>query len=369
MALLCNSFGQTKLVFLPKISEACNAKIYVKLENTNPGGGSIKDRVSLNLIETAEKEGKLKPGGTVVEGTGGNTGLGIVTVANAKGYKSILCMPEAISKSKIAHMRALGADVRLCPPVPPTDDAHYAKMAKMLGQGDNTFHTDQFLNLANMEAHVKTTGPEVFSQMEQIGEQNIDCFCAAAGTGGTIAGVGKYLKSRDSAIHVILNDCDGSCLKRYIGEGEILPRDGESGTTAEGIGCGRLTGNFAEARKYIDGAISISDAESIAVAFFLLQHEGIFAGPSAALNVAGAMKNASFLQQSRGIECPVVVTIICDGGASYLEKAYSPTWRAEKGFAGCEVIPPGGTIMDLLDSGNYVPKASDDKFEGHVGGS
>ena len=211
MALLCNSFGQTKLVFLPKISEACNAKIYVKLENTNPGGGSIKDRVSLNLIETAEKEGKLKPGGTVVEGTGGNTGLGIVTVANAKGYKSILCMPEAISKSKIAHMRALGADVRLCPPVPPTDDAHYAKMAKMLGQGDNTFHTDQFLNLANMEAHVKTTGPEVFSQMEQIGEQNIDCFCAAAGTGGTIAGVGKYLKSRDSAIHVILNDCDGSC--------------------------------------------------------------------------------------------------------------------------------------------------------------
>jgi cysteine synthase A len=322
-----SAIGETPLIRLPWPSAETGCAIYGKAEFMNPGG-SIKDRAALALIRDAERRGDLTPGGTIVEGTAGNTGIGLTLVANALGYRTVIVMPETQSQEKKDALRLCGADLRLVPAKPYKDPGNYIHVSRRLAEEIGGAWANQFDNTANREAHRRTTGPEI---LRQTGGR-LDAFTCAVGTGGTLAGIALALKAHDPAIRITLADPHGSGLYAWITEG--APRS-EGSSITEGIGQGRVTANLEGAP--IDDALRISDAEALDVLFNLVRHDGLVLGGSAGVNIAAAMRVARALGPGH-----TVVTVLCDLGARYQSKLYNPAFLAEKGLP----TPPWMTDED-----------------------
>jgi cysteine synthase A len=313
------SVGNTPLIRLRRLSQETGCEILGKAEFMNPGG-SVKDRAAKWIVLDAERRGLLKPGGTVVEGTAGNTGIGIAHVCNARGYKAVIVMPDNQAAEKYQIIEALGAELRKVPAVPYSNPNQYQKVAGRLAEElPNAIWANQFDNTANRDAHFESTGPEIWNDTEG----RVDAFCAATGTGGTLSGVARFLKSQNSAIRIVLLDPPGSALYHYIKDGE-LKSDGGSSIT-EGIGTGRVTANLAGAP--IDDALRIGDEETMHYVYRLLREEGLLLGSTAGINVAGAVRVAKQLGPGH-----TIVTILCDGGAKYQSRLFNKAWIAEKGF-------------------------------------
>jgi cysteine synthase A len=320
---LCDGFigavGDTPLIRLRRLSEETGCEILGKAEFMNPGG-SVKDRAANWIVQDAEQRGVLQPGGTVVEGTAGNTGIGLAHVCNARGYRCVIVMPDNQAAEKYQIIEALGAELRKVPAVPYSNPNQYQKVAGRLAQElPGAVWANQFDNTANRRAHFESTGPEIWRDTQG----KIDAFCAATGTGGTLAGVAQYLKSKSSAVRIVLVDPPGSALYHYVKDGE-LKSDGGSSIT-EGIGTGRVTDNLAGAP--IDDALRVADAETMHFVYRMLREEGLLLGSTAGINVAAAVRVAKQLGPGH-----TVVTILCDGGAKYQSRLFNPAWIAEKGF-------------------------------------
>jgi cysteine synthase A len=312
------AIGNTPLIRLPKLSAFTGREIYGKAEYLNPGG-SVKDRAALGIIEDFERRGLLKPGGIVVEGTAGNTGMGLTLVGNARGYRTIIAMPDDQAPEKYDLLRAYGADLRVIPAAPYTNDANYYHEARRIAESiPGAVWANQFENTVNRDTHERTTGPEIIAQLDG----KLDAFVAAAGTGGTIAGAGRALKKHDPSIRVVLCDPYGSALYNYVKRGELVA---EGDSDAEGIGIKRLVANFKDAP--VDDALRVSDRDMIEMAHWLIREEGVFVGGSAALNVVGAARYAATLPPGSR-----VVTILCDGGDRYRSRMYRDAWLAENGL-------------------------------------
>lgn len=312
------AIGNTPLIRLKSFSEQTGCEILGKAEFLNPGG-SVKDRAALEIIEAAERQGQLKPGGTVVEGTAGNTGIGLAHICNAKGYRCLIVIPETQSQEKIELLRTLGAEVRTVPAVPYRDPNNYVKLSGRLAQElDNAIWANQFDNLANRQAHYKTTGPEIW---QQTGGR-VDAWVAATGTGGTYAGVSLYLKEQSANIQCVVADPLGSGLYSYVKTGEIKI---EGNSITEGIGNSRVTANMEDVP--IDDAIQIDDPEALRVIYQLLQRDGLFMGGSVGINVGAALALAQDLGPGH-----TIVTVLCDGGARYQSRLYHREWLASKGL-------------------------------------
>lgn len=311
------AIGNTPLIELPALSRLLKRRICGKAEFLNPGG-SVKDRAAKGIIDDAEANGRIKPGGTIVEGTAGNTGIALTLIGNERGYKSIIVVPDDQAREKIDLLRTYGADVRVVPAVPFTNDENYYHVARRIAEETpNSLWANQFENTANRGYHEKTTGPEIWEQSRG----RIDAFVAAAGTGGTVAGVASALKARDSNILTVLCDPMGSSLYNYVTRGELLA-EGES--DLEGIGIKRLTKNFAAAP--VDRAIRADDKAAVAMVHWLVKNEGIFVGGSSGLNVTGAARIARELPEQS-----TIVTILCDSGDRYLSKLFDEMWLRENG--------------------------------------
>ncbi|MGV3512478.1 MAG: cysteine synthase A [Novosphingobium sp.] len=310
--------GNTPLVLLKGPSEAAGAEIYGKCEFANPGA-SVKDRAALWIVRDAEERGVLQPGGTIVEGTAGNTGIGLALVANARGYKSVIVMPETQSREKMDTLRALRAELVLVPAAPFSNPGHFVHTSRRIAEEtEGAVWANQFDNIANRRAHIESTAPEIWEQMEQ----RIDGFTCAAGTGGTIAGVGLGLKAFDENITIALTDPHGAALYNYYANGELKA---EGSSVAEGIGQGRITANLEGAP--IDTQFRISDEEGLYWVERLLAEEGLCLGLSSGINVAGAVALAK--QLGAGSR---VATILCDTGFRYLSSLYNPEWLRAKGL-------------------------------------
>jgi len=313
-----NSVGNTPLIEIESLSAATGCTILGKAEFLNPGG-SVKDRAALFMVLEAEKAGLLKAGGTIVEGTAGNTGIGLSLVANARGYRSVIVMPSNQSQEKIDLLRTLGAEVELTNPAPFTNPDNYYHVARRRAEEiENAFWANQFENMSNSDAHYHTTAPEIWKQAG--GE--LDGIVMSSGTGGTIGGVTSYLKEQNPQISTYLIDPTGSGLYSYITTGEFKA---EGNSITEGIGINRATANFNRAR--LDGAFQGTDQQVIEMSQYLLKHDGLFVGSSAALNVVGAVKLARKLGKGH-----TIATILCDGGGRYQSRMYNPEWLAEKGL-------------------------------------
>ncbi|KAJ4468164.1 tryptophan synthase beta subunit-like PLP-dependent enzyme [Lentinula aciculospora] len=330
--------GNTPLIYLKSLSERCGAQIYGKAEFQNPGG-SVKDRAALGVIRDAEMRGLLKPGGTVVEGTAGNTGIGLAHVCRAKGYRCVIFMPNTQSQEKIDLLRMLGAEVYPVPAVAYENPANYNHQARDFAKDlSNAIWTDQFDNTANANAHFESTGPEIWEQTN--GE--VDGFICATGTGGTLAGVGKYLheKSRGKT-QIWLADPPGSVLTSYISSGgKLVERSGSSIT--EGIGQGRITNNLGMFVDQLSGAFTVDDSKSIEMVYHLLDTEGLYLGASSALNVVAAAELAVKLGKGSKI-----VTILCDGAYRYQSRLFSKQWLKAKGLE--DAIPSHLKKYAVLD--------------------
>lgn len=328
---LLDLIGKTPMVEVTKIDTG-KCRLFLKLEAQNPGG-SIKDRIALSMIDAAEREGFLKPGGTIVEATAGNTGLALTLVGQAKGYKVLLVIPDKMSKEKIQHLRAMGADVRLTrSDVPHGHPEYYTDMAERLAQQiPGGFYVNQFANDANSEAHFRTTGPEIWEQMGG----GIDAFAAGIGSGGTITGIARYLKSVGSNAEVILADPVGSTLAGIVNDGVPGP---EGSYTVEGIGQ-NFVPDTAD-MSLIDKAYSIPDAEAVATVRELLLKEGILAGSSSGTLIAAALRWCREQTEPKRM-----VTFVCDTGAKYLSKVYNDAWLADQGLGERELH---GDLSDLI---------------------
>ena len=311
--------GNTPLIRLNSFSDETGCEILGKAEFLNPGG-SVKDRAALYIIEDAEKKGLLKPGGTVVEGTAGNTGIGLTHICNAKGYKCLIVIPETQSQEKIDTLRTLGAEVRTVPAVPYKNPDNYVKVSGRLAEElDNAIWANQFDNLANRQAHYETTGEEIWQQTDG----KVDAWVAATGTGGTYAGVAMCLKEKNSDIKCVVADPMGSGLYSYVKTGEI---NTEGKSITEGIGNSRITANMEGVP--IDDAIQIDDAECLRVIYQLLRKDGLFMGGSVGINVGAAYAIAKQLGAGH-----TIVTVLCDSGSRYQSRIYNPKWLAEKGLS------------------------------------
>ncbi|RZM10504.1 MAG: cysteine synthase A [Sphingomonas sp.] len=310
--------GNTPLVRLKGPSDATGCDIFGKCEYANPGA-ILYRRAALFIVEDAEARGLLQPGGTIVEGTAGNTGIGLALVANAKGYKTIIVMPETQSREKMDTLRALGAELVLVPAAAFSNPCHFVHTSRRIAEETpGAIWANQFDNTANRHAHIIGTAEELWRQMDE----RIDGFTCAAGTGGTIAGVGLGLKAKDEAICIALTDPHGAALYNYYAHGELKS---EGSSVAEGIGQGRITANLDGAP--IDTQFRISDAEGYAWTRQLLDEEGLCLGLSSGINVAGAVALARQLGPGKRI-----ATILCDTGFRYLSTLYNPEWRAAKGL-------------------------------------
>ncbi len=320
---LINAIGNTPLIRLRTVSELTGCNIYGKAEFMNPGG-SVKDRAALAIIEDAEASGQLASGGLIVEGTAGNTGIGLTMVGNAKGYRSVIVMPDTQSQEKKDSLRIYGADLRLVPAKPYKDPGNYIRYSESLAAELATKHdrgviwANQFDNTANMTGHYNSTGPEIWQQTNG----KIDGFICAVGSGGTIAGVGRFLKEQNAGVKIGLADPDGSGLYHYYKHGEIKA---EGNSISEGIGQGRITANLAEAT--IDMAFRLSDVEALPLIHDLMRNEGLYLGGSTAINVAGAVAMARELGPSH-----TIVTILCDSGQRYQSKVWNANFLKEKGL-------------------------------------
>jgi cysteine synthase A len=309
------TIGNTPLIRLRRASAATGCEILGKAEFLNPGG-SVKDRAALAIITDAERRGALKPGGTIVEGTAGNTGIGLALVANARGYKTVIVMPETQSQEKKDMLRLCGADLRLVKAVPYKDPNNYVRYSGRLAEELGAVWANQFDNKANRQGHYETTGPEIWDQTDG----KVDAFVAAVGSGGTIAGVGMALKERSQKVQIVLADPMGAALYNYYKHGELKS---EGSSITEGIGQGRITGNLEGAP--IDDAEQIPDAEALEVVFDMAEHEGLIVGGSSGINVAGAIRTARRLGPGH-----VIVTVLCDYGTRYQSKMFNPEFLRER---------------------------------------
>jgi cysteine synthase A len=312
---LAGSIGQTPLIKLRRASAATGCTILGKAEFLEPGG-SIKDRTALYIVLDAERRGMLKPGGTIVEGTAGNTGIGLALVGNARGYRCVIVMPETQSKEKIDFLRMIGADLRLVPAKPYRDPENYVHRARRLAEETGAFLANQWDNLANREGHKNFTGREIWEQTEG----KVDAFTCACGTGGTLAGVAFALKERKPSARIVLADPEGSALYEWK-KGMEMTVKGSSIT--EGIGQSRVPGNLEGAP--IDDAIKITDTEALPQIYELLIHEGLSVGTSAGINVAAAVRVAQDLGPGH-----TVVTVLPDSGARYQSKLFNPEFLRSK---------------------------------------
>ena len=349
-ASLLDLIGRTPMVEVTKLDTG-PCRLFLKLESQNPGG-SIKDRIAVSMIEAAEREGFLKPGGTIVEATAGNTGLALTLVGQAKGYKVLLVIPDKMSKEKIQHLRAMGADVRLTrSDVPHGHPDYYTDMAERLAQQiPGGFYVNQFANDANSEAHFRTTGPEIWEQMGG----DIDAFVAGIGSGGTITGIARFLKSKGSGAQIILADPVGSTLAGLVKDGVPGP---EGSYTVEGIGQ-NFVPDTADI-ELIDKAYSIPDAEAIATVRELLLKEGVLAGSSSGTLIAAALRWCREQTEPKR-----VVTFVCDTGAKYLSKVYNDAWLADQGLGERELH---GDLSDLItrkyENGDVVTAGPGDTLD------
>ena len=316
-----DTIGNTPLIRLARASDATGCEILGKAEFLNPGG-SVKDRAALAIIEDAVASGRLKPGGTIVEGTAGNTGIGLALVGNALGYRTVIVMPDTQSQEKKDFLRLVGADLRLVPAAPYKEAGNYVRVSERLAaelaetSSNGAIWANQFDNIANREGHRRTTGAEIWQQTAG----RIDGFTCSAGTGGTIAGVAMALKAQNPNIRVLLTDPMGSAFYNHYTRGELVA---EGSSITEGIGNSRITANLAGAP--IDGALRVTDEEALPVVFDLVEHEGLVLGGSSGINVAGAIKLARELGPGH-----TIVTILCDGGARYQSKLYNPEFLRER---------------------------------------
>ncbi len=316
-----DAIGNTPLIRLRKASELTGCTILGKAEFLNPGG-SVKDRAALFIIQDAEKKGLLKPGGTIVEGTAGNTGIGLALVGNDRGYKTVIVMPDTQSQEKKDFLRLIGADLRLVPAAPYSNPNNYVRYSETLAkemaasEPKGVLWANQFDNVANRAGHQATTGPEIW---RQTGGQ-IDAFTCAVGTGGTLAGIGLALKERNSDIKIVLSDPMGAGLYNWYTHGEMKA---EGNSITEGIGQSRITKNLEGAP--IDWAEQIPDEEALPVVFSLLKEEGLCLGGSTGINVAGAIRVATKLGPGH-----TVVTILADWGHRYQSKLFNPAFLRER---------------------------------------
>ena len=313
--------GNTPLLHLKAVSERTGCTILGKAEFLNPGG-SVKDRTALGILRAAEANGELAPGGHIVEGTAGNTGIGLTLLANALGYKCSVVMPLTQSKEKIDSLELLGADLHLVPATSYSDPNHYIHTAerltaKLAGKNGGAVWARQFDNLANMAIHHDTTGREIWEQTDGT----VDGFVCAVGTGGTLAGVSTALKQKNSDVVIGIADPEGASLYDWFNSGELKP--GEGSSIIEGIGINHVTDNVAEAK--VDVAFKISDQEALPYVFDLLEHEGLCLGGSAGVNIAGAVRLAEHLGPGH-----TIVTILCDYGNRYQSKLFNPVFLANK---------------------------------------
>lgn len=316
--------GNTPLLHLKQVSEKTGCTILGKAEFLNPGG-SVKDRTALGIILAAQKSGELQPGGRIVEGTAGNTGIGLTLLANALGYKSTVVMPLTQSKEKIDTLELLGADLHLVGATSYADPNHYIHTAERLAkkyagrEERGAIWARQFDNLANMDIHYRTTGTEIWEQTDG----KVDGFICAVGTGGTLAGVSAALKEHNPGVTVALADPAGASLYEYFRSGELKASDGSS--IIEGIGINHVTGNVEKAQ--IDVSFKVSDDEALPYIFDLLQYEGLCLGGSSAINIAGAVRLAEHLGPGH-----TIVTILCDYGNRYQSKLFNPVFLENKGL-------------------------------------
>ena len=314
------AIGNTPLIRLRAASEATGCEILGKAEFMNPGG-SVKDRAALAIVQDAVARGALRPGGTIVEGTAGNTGIGLATVASALGFRTVIVIPETQSQEKKDMLRLLGAELVEVPAVPYANPNNYAKysgrLAEALAKSDpnGAIWANQFDNVANRRGHYETTGPEIW---EQTGGR-IDGFVSAVGTGGTLAGVGRALKQRDPNVKIALADPLGSAIYSFYTTG-VLKAEGSSIT--EGIGQGRITANLEDAP--VDFAYRIEDEEAVRIVFDLVEREGLLLGGSSGVNIAGAIRLARDLGPGK-----TIVTILCDHGSRYMSKLFNPAFLRE----------------------------------------
>ncbi|TAN04701.1 MAG: cysteine synthase A [Rhodanobacteraceae bacterium] len=317
------SVGRTPLIRLRRASELTGCEILGKAEWLNPGG-SIKDRTALGLLSDAERRGLITPGGTLVEGTAGNTGIGLALLGASRGYRSIIVMPETQSAEKIEALRLTGAEVRLVPAAKFADPNHYVHIASALADAMNAkdpgsaWFANQFDNTANRDFHAATTALEIWYETDGA----VDGFVCAAGTGGTLAGVAQGLKSRKPGVWIALSDPTGSALANFINRGELVA---EGNSITEGIGSSRITANFRDVQ--IDTAYSIPDSESVPLLHALLTEEGLCLGGSSGVNLAGAIRLARELGPGH-----VIVTVLADAGTRYSKKLFNPEFLRGKGI-------------------------------------
>lgn len=320
-----STVGNTPLIRLHSFSEETGCEILGKAEFLNPGG-SVKDRAALYIIKAAEEQGALWPGGTVVEGTAGNTGIGLAHICNAKGYKCLIVIPETQSQEKMDLLRTLGAEVRPVHAVPYKNPNNYVKLSGRLAEEmENAIWANQFDNLANRRAHYETTGPEIWAQTEGT----VDAWVAATGTGGTYAGTALFLKEKNPDLKCVLADPMGSGLYSYAKTGEIKP---EGNSITEGIGNSRITANMEGAP--IDDAVQVDDPEALRVVYQLLHKDGLFMGGSVGINVGAAVKLAKEMGPGH-----TIVTVLCDSGARYQSRLFNQDWLTEKGLWSDDLIP------------------------------
>jgi len=326
--------GNTPLIRLRTLSEESGCEILGKAEFMNPGG-SVKDRAAAAIIERAVERGELAPGGTVVEGTAGNTGIGLAHVCKARGYRCVIVMPDNQSPEKYRLLEMLGAEVHQVPVVPYANPNQYQKVAQRLAASlPNAIWSNQFDNTANRDAHFTGTGAEIWAQTGG----RVDAFVAASGTGGTFAGVAAYLKSRRAQVRCVLADPPGSSLYAWVKTGELKATG--SGSITEGIGIARVTANLKDAP--IDDAVHVEDADTVRCVYRLLGAEGLFLGSTSGINVAAALAVARQLGPGH-----TVVTVLCDGGARYQSRLFNRAWLEQKGLAACAPVPAAGLPASL----------------------
>jgi cysteine synthase A len=311
--------GDTPLIRLTRLSDETRCNIFGKAEFLNPGG-SVKDRAALYIIRAAERSGALRPGGTVVEGTAGNTGIGLAHICAERGYRCVIVIPNNQSPEKMDLLRTLGAEVRPVAPKPYADPDNYQKIAARLAADmPNAIWANQFDNVVNRQAHYETTGPELWRDTGGA----IDAFACATGTGGTLAGVARYLKERDARVRIVLADPQGSALYNWVKTGELKA---EGSSITEGIGTSRVTANLEGTP--IDDAVSIDDPTCVRMVYRLLREEGLFIGGSSGINVAAAVQVARDLGPGH-----TVVTVLADRGSLYAQRLFNPEWLRGKGLA------------------------------------
>lgn len=325
------SVGNTPLIRLRRASESTGCEIYGKAEFLNPGG-SVKDRAALYMILDAEERGLLKPGGVIVEGTAGNTGIGLALVANARGYRTVIVIPETQSREKMDMLRLCGAELMPVPAKPYRDPGNYVRVSERVAadyaekESNGVIWANQWDNPANWQGHYRSTGPEIWRQTDG----RVDGFICAIGTGGTLAGISTYLKEQNPEVAIGLADPEGAAMYSYFSTGELAS---EGSSITEGIGQGRVTANVAQAK--VDHPYRILDNEALPVIFDLLREEGLCLGGSSGINVAGAIRLARDLGPGH-----TIVTILCDGGQRYQSKLFNPEFLEEKG------LPAPGWLQD-----------------------